>query len=161
MIMTKDSKKPQRKRSVKKLGIVLVVVLLVAGATVGGFLLYLNYGSGIREQTQEDVEAERKRAEGVFKEIDAEAIKIAQAAVEAAQTPEDKAAAYRDLSGAYSVASDYKKAFEYAVLAAEADSSVDSYKTVVSTAELAGDKAAAETARQKVTELGGWPDETE
>ena len=157
MIMTKDSKKPQRKRSVKKLGIVLVVVLLVAGATVGGFLLYLNYGSGIREHTQ----AERKRAEGVFKEIDAEAIKIAQAAVEAAQTPEDKAAAYRDLSGAYSVASDYKKAFEYAVLAAEADSSVDSYKTVVSTAELAGDKAAAETARQKVTELGGWPDETE
>ena len=161
MIMTKDSKKPQRKRSVKKLGIVLVIVLLVAGATAGGFLLYLNYGGVIREQTQEDVEAERKKAEGVFKDMDAEAIKVAEAAVEVAQTPEDKASAYRDLSGAYSVASDHKKAFEYAVLAAEADSSVDSYKTVVFTAELAGDKAAAETARQKVTELGGWPDETE
>ena len=161
MIMTKDSKKPQRKRSIKKLSIVLVIVLLVAGATVGGILLYLNYGSGIREQTQEDVEAERKKAEGVFKRMDAEAVKLAEAAVEAAQTPEDKAAAYRDLSDAYSATEDYKEALKYAMLAAEADSSVDSYKTVVFTAELAGDKAAAETARQKVTELGGWPDETE
>ena len=161
MIMTKDSKKPQRKRSIKKLSIVLVIVLLVAGATVGGILLYLNYGSGIREQTQEDVEAERKKAEGAFKEMDAEAIKVAQAAVEAAQTPENKAAAYRDLSSAYSVTDDYKKAFEYSMLAAEADGSVDSYKAVVFTAELAGDQTAAEVARQKVAELGGWPDETE
>ena len=161
MIMTKDSIKPQSKISVKKLGMVLVIVLLVTGATVGGILSYLNYVNGIREQTQEDVEAERKKAKEAFKMIDTEAVKLAEAAVEAAQTPENKAAAYRDLSGAYSVASDYKKAFEYAVLAAEADSSVDSYKTVVFTAELAGDKAAAETARQKVTELGGWPDETE
>ena len=161
MIMTKDSKKPQRKRSVKKLGIVLVIVLLVAGAAVSGILLYLNYGGVIREQTQEDVEAERKKAEGVFKDMDAEAIKVAEAAVEAARNPEDKAAAYRDLSDAYSATEDYKEALKYAMLAAEADSSVDSYKTVVFTAELAGDKAAAETARQKVTELGGWPDETE
>ena len=161
MIMTKDSKKPQRKRSVKKLGIVLVIVLLVAGATVGGILLYLNYGSGIRGQTQEDVEAERKETEGVFKGMDAEAVKLAEAAVEAAQTPEDKAAAYRDLSGAYSATEDYKEALKYAMIAAEVDGSVDSYKTVVFTAELAGDQAAAEAARQKVTELGGWPDETE
>ena len=159
--MTKDSKKPQRKRSVKKLGIVLVIVLLVAGATVGGILLYLNYGSGIREQTQEDVEAERKKAEGVFKRMDAEAVKLAEAAVEAAQTPEDKAAAYRDLSDAYSATEDYKEALKYAVLAAEADGSVDSYKAVVFTAELAGDQTAAEVARQKVAELGGWPDEAE
>ena len=161
MIMTKDSKKPQRKRSVKKLSIVLAIVLLVIGATVGGFLLYLNYGGVIREQTQEDVEAERKKAEEAFKMIDTEAVKLAEAAVEAAQTPEDKAAAYRDLSDAYSATEDYKEALKYAMMAAEVDGSVDSYKTVVFMAELAGDKAAAEAARQKVTELGGWPDETE
>lgn len=161
MIMTKDSKKPQRKKSLKKLGIVLVIVLLVTGATVGGILSYLNYVNGIREQTQEDVEAERKKAEEAFKMIDTEAVKLAEAAVEVAQTSEDKAAAYRDLSDAYSATDDYKEALKYAMMAAEVDGSVDSYKTVLFTAELAGDQEAAEAARQKVTELGGWPDETE
>lgn len=148
--------------SKRKLIIGAAIVVVVAAAVAAALTFYAEYSrTGVSKPTPEDITAAKNYAKGEFERMDAEAKQSAKAAVDAASSPEEKAAAYRDLANSYSRSGDQTKALEYAKLAAEADGSVDSYMMVLNMADIAGDTEASDIARQKITELGGWADEVE